>query len=144
MIDADELLRTICGKKCGCEPEECGYEKRCSEGWYVENAPTVDVETPEYSMKEFQDALQDVAKMDPTEQKHYFNTQIDLKSSMEGLYCIVLSLTPEDIIRTVEKYRDEKYKAQMQAQRMKVKRLAEEIGMYNLKKFVNELKDGGT
>ena len=46
MIDADALLRKICGDSCGCEPDQCGYldeyrHERCKAGQYVENAPTV-------------------------------------------------------------------------------------------------------
>lgn len=47
LIDADALMRTICGLSCGCEPNECGYldeyrKERCRAGQYVEKMPTVD------------------------------------------------------------------------------------------------------
>ena len=46
MIDADALLRKICGDSCGCEPDQCGYldeyrHERCKAGQYVQGAPTV-------------------------------------------------------------------------------------------------------
>ena len=47
MIDADALLRKICGMSCGCEPDQCGFideykHERCKAGQYVADAPTVD------------------------------------------------------------------------------------------------------
>lgn len=46
MVDANALLRKICGDSCGCEPDECGYldeyrKERCKAGQHVANAPTV-------------------------------------------------------------------------------------------------------
>lgn len=47
LIDANALLRKICGESCGCEPEQCGFideyrHERCKAGQYVANAPAVD------------------------------------------------------------------------------------------------------
>ena len=49
LIDADALLRKICGMSCGCEPDQCGFideykHERCKAGQYVADAPTVDAE----------------------------------------------------------------------------------------------------
>lgn len=49
LIDADALHMKICGIRCGCTPDMCGYEydqsKYCEAAQYIENAPTAfDVE----------------------------------------------------------------------------------------------------
>ena len=41
LIDAKALQRTICGVKCGCEPEDCGSEGVCVFNYFISNAPTV-------------------------------------------------------------------------------------------------------
>lgn len=41
-IDADTLIRRICGMKCGCEREECGYDEAgCPKVRDIETAPTI-------------------------------------------------------------------------------------------------------
>ena len=41
-IDADALIRRICGMKCGCERYECGYDEAgCPKVRDLETAPTV-------------------------------------------------------------------------------------------------------
>lgn len=41
-IDADALIRRICGMKCGCEREECGYDEAgCPKVRDIETAPTI-------------------------------------------------------------------------------------------------------
>ena len=44
LIDADALMKEVCGLKCGCMPDECGYDyngdKYCEAAQYIENAPT--------------------------------------------------------------------------------------------------------
>lgn len=46
LIDADALHKTACGIRCGCEPDECGYEddnrKYCEIAQYIEYAPTIE------------------------------------------------------------------------------------------------------
>ena len=51
----------VCGKDCGCMPDECGFpyyningkeEKRCKTGEYVINAPTIDAIPVEW-LREF-------------------------------------------------------------------------------------------
>ncbi len=44
LIDGGALSRTMCGKQCGCEPEECGYEvgNRCPWRNEIDAAPTID------------------------------------------------------------------------------------------------------
>ena len=44
LIDGGALTRTMCGKQCGCEPEECGYEvgNRCPWRNEIDKAPTID------------------------------------------------------------------------------------------------------
>ena len=49
LIDADELMKTICGKECGQHFEECTLEDdnadtRCVFRDYVKSAPTVTAE----------------------------------------------------------------------------------------------------
>ena len=41
LIDADETIRTICGKSCGCEPEECGREVPCYSVTRINSSPTI-------------------------------------------------------------------------------------------------------
>lgn len=41
LIDADETIRMICGKSCGCEPEECGYDVPCYSVTRINSAPTI-------------------------------------------------------------------------------------------------------
>lgn len=41
LIDADVLIRKICGSKCGCEYEDCGLEGNCVFAHYVFWAPTI-------------------------------------------------------------------------------------------------------
>ena len=41
-IDADTLTRKICGMKCGCERNECGYDNLgCHTVALIEEAPTI-------------------------------------------------------------------------------------------------------
>ena len=40
-IDADALLRKICGAKCGCEYEDCGNEGDCEFDHFIFHAPTI-------------------------------------------------------------------------------------------------------
>lgn len=42
-IDADSTIRAICGTKCGCERDECGYEIPCQQVQMIEATPTADV-----------------------------------------------------------------------------------------------------
>lgn len=42
-IDADSTIRAICGTKCGCERDECGYEIPCQQVQMIEATPTTDV-----------------------------------------------------------------------------------------------------
>lgn len=42
LIDADALMRRICGAKCGCEYEECGSEGDCGFEHFILGAPTID------------------------------------------------------------------------------------------------------
>lgn len=86
-------------------------------------------------------ALAFVGDMDVAEQKHYFNITMDLTCSFDALYLLVKGCTPDMIFDTVEKYKDAKYKAKMTAQKMKVRRLAEEIGLHNLKSFVSQIEE---
>ena len=49
LIDADALMMQICGIRCGCTPDMCGYEydqsTYCEAAQYIEYAPTAfDVE----------------------------------------------------------------------------------------------------
>ena len=86
-------------------------------------------------------ALAVVGDMDVAEQKRYFNITMDLTCSFDALYLLVKSCTPDMIFDAVEKYKDSKYKATMTAQKMKVRRLAEEIGFDNLETFTKQLKE---
>ena len=86
-------------------------------------------------------ALAIVGDMDVSEQKHYFNITMDLTCSFDALYLLVKGCTPDMIFDTVEKYKDAKYKAKMTAMKMKVQRLADEIGLHNLKGFVSEIEE---
>lgn len=45
LIDADALMRRICGAKCGCEYEECGNEGDCDFDHFIFWAPTIDPES---------------------------------------------------------------------------------------------------
>lgn len=45
LIDANELMRRICGAKCGCEHEECGSEGDCVFEHFIFGAPTIDPES---------------------------------------------------------------------------------------------------
>ena len=41
-IDADAMIRKICGMKCGCERYECGYDEAgCPKVRDLETAPTI-------------------------------------------------------------------------------------------------------
>ena len=44
LIDAEWLLRLVCGRRCGCNPDGCGCEDyhECEIGAYIKEAPTVD------------------------------------------------------------------------------------------------------
>ena len=44
LIDAEWLLRLVCGRKCGCNPDMCGCEDyhECEIGAYIKESPTVD------------------------------------------------------------------------------------------------------
>ena len=44
LIDAEWLLRLVCGRKCGCNPDGCGCEDyhECEIGAYIKESPTVD------------------------------------------------------------------------------------------------------
>ena len=46
LIDADALMKDVCGLKCGCMPDECWYDfngdKYCEAAQYIEYAPTID------------------------------------------------------------------------------------------------------
>ena len=50
MIDADVLIRMICGNECGCTPEECGIEEKkydpaaCNFRSYIAEMPTIEAE----------------------------------------------------------------------------------------------------
>lgn len=86
-------------------------------------------------------ALAVVGDMDVTEQKHYFKIDMDLTCSFDALYLLAKGGTPDMIFDAVEKYKDEKYKEKMAALKMKVQRLADEIGLCNLKGFVSEIEE---
>lgn len=49
LIDADALMKDVCGLRCGCMPDECEYDykgdKYCDIAQYIEAAPTVLHET---------------------------------------------------------------------------------------------------
>lgn len=44
LIDADWLLKLVCGRRCGCNPDGCGCEDyhECEIGAYIKESPTVD------------------------------------------------------------------------------------------------------
>lgn len=86
-------------------------------------------------------ALAIVGDMDVSEQKHYFKIDMDLTCSFDALYLLAKGGTPDMIFDAVEKYKDAKYNAKMAAQKMKVQRLADEIGLHNLKGFVSEIEE---
>lgn len=50
LIDADALMRMICGNECGCTPEECGIEENefdpcaCNFRSYIADMPTIEAE----------------------------------------------------------------------------------------------------
>ena len=86
-------------------------------------------------------ALAIVGDMDISEQKHYFKIDMDLTCSFDALYLLAKGGTPDMIFDAVEKYKDAKYKAKMEAMKMKVQRLADEIGLRTLKGFVSEIEE---
>lgn len=86
-------------------------------------------------------ALAVVGDMDVSEQKHYFKIDMDLTCSFDALYLLAKGSTPDMIFDAVEKYKDEKYKEKMAALKMKVQRLADEIGLRNLKEFVSQIEE---
>lgn len=86
-------------------------------------------------------ALAVVGDMDVAEQKHYFKIEMDLTSSFDALYLLAKGGTPDMIFDTVEKYKDAKYREAMAAQKLKVRRLVDEIGLHNLKGFVSEIEE---
>ena len=86
-------------------------------------------------------ALAVVGDMDVAEQKHYFNITMDLTCSFDALYLLAKGGTPDMIFETVEKYKDAKYKAKMTAMKMKVQRLADEIGLHNMKNFLSQIEE---
>lgn len=98
------------------------------------------VRMPEYTADDYRRALQTVAGMQVDEQVYYLGVEDIIKSSMEGLYLVVLSnYDVAKVVKCAETYSDDKYKKLMQTQRMEVKCLAEKIGKRNLKRFVDEL-----
>ena len=105
----------------------------------IENAINFldDEKTPEDLLS----ALAVVGDMDVSEQKHYFKIDMDLTCSFDALYLLAKGGTPDMIFDAVEKYKDAKYKADMTAQKMKVQRLADEIGLHNLKSFVSQIEE---
>ena len=102
---------------------------------------TIDFLENEKTPDDMLNALAVVGDMDVTEQKHYFKIDMDLKYSFDALYLLAKGGTPDMIFDTVEKYKDAKYKSEMTAKKMKVRRLAEEIGLNNLKAFVEQLDE---
>lgn len=42
-IDVDVLVKWICGNKCGCERNECGYDIPCQQVQLLEGAPSIDI-----------------------------------------------------------------------------------------------------
>ena len=86
-------------------------------------------------------ALAVVGDMDVAEQKRYFNITMDLTCSFDALYLLVKGCTPDMIFDTVEKYKDARYREAMAAQKLKVRRLVDEIGLHNLKGFVSEIEE---
>lgn len=42
-IDADALVKWLCGNKCGCERNECGYTIPCQQVQLLEGAPSIDI-----------------------------------------------------------------------------------------------------
>ena len=42
-IDADVLVKWLCGNKCGCERNECGYTIPCQQVQLLEGAPSIDI-----------------------------------------------------------------------------------------------------
>lgn len=42
-VEAETLVRWICGNKCGCERDECGYDIPCQQVQLLENAPSIDI-----------------------------------------------------------------------------------------------------
>ncbi len=41
LIDADKVISKICGSKCGCHLEECGYDKPCYPVEIIKSASTI-------------------------------------------------------------------------------------------------------
>ena len=41
LIDADKTISKICGNKCGCHLEECGYDKPCYPVEIIKSASTI-------------------------------------------------------------------------------------------------------
>lgn len=42
-VEAETLVRWICGNKCGCERDECGYDIPCQQVQLLEGAPSIDI-----------------------------------------------------------------------------------------------------
>lgn len=65
LIDADALFRTVCGIRCGCEPDECGYEddngKYCEIAQFIEHAPTIEA-VPEADRLQAQEITEYISK----------------------------------------------------------------------------------
>lgn len=99
------------------------------------------LENDEKTPEDMLSALAVIGDMDVVEQKHYFKIDMDLTCSFDALYLLAKGGTPDMIFDAVEKYKDEKYKEKMAALKMKVKRLADEIGLRNLKGFVSEIEE---
>ena len=105
----------------------------------VENAINFldDEQTPEDMLK----ALAVVGDMDTQDVIRFFDINAKLiRNSFDALYLLVNGGTPDMIFDAVEKYKEEKYKSKMEAQKNKVRLLAQEIGMHNLKDFTEQLE----
>ena len=102
---------------------------------------TIDFLENEKTTEDLLSALAIVGDMDVSEQKHYFKIDMDLTCSFDALYLLAKGGTPDMIFDAVEKYKDAKYKAKMTAMKMKVQRLADEIGLRNLKGFVSQIEE---
>lgn len=42
-VEAETLVRWICGNKCGCERDECGYDIPCQQVQLLEGAPSINI-----------------------------------------------------------------------------------------------------
>lgn len=95
-----------------------------------------------YSASELLNALSIVGNMEPDEQMYYFRIGKDLKvtNSMCGLYYIINNYSIGKIVQTAGIYKKAKIDAQIQAEKQKVKRLADEIGIHTLYVYVKELR----